>query len=89
MLRVTGASLQESLTVIWGPKSSEQLMPLDLSFDVAADLITRRRLGLEHVSDTKVRIRGLISKFKHGAGRTTSDRQFFFVNGRPCNIGKV
>ena len=34
-------------------------------------------------------VRGLISKFVVGAGRNGTDRQFFFVNGRPCSPSKV
>lgn len=46
---------------------------------------------LNHASSivTPVRLQGLISKFAVGAGRTSVDRQFFFVNGRPYNPGKV
>jgi DNA mismatch repair ATPase MutL len=34
-------------------------------------------------------VKGLISKFSIGGGRTGTDRQFFYVNGRPCNLTKV
>jgi DNA mismatch repair protein PMS2 len=34
-------------------------------------------------------VEGLISKFTPGAGRTGTDRQFFFINGRPCAPAKV
>ena len=34
-------------------------------------------------------VKGLISKFSVGGGRTGTDRQFFYVNGRPCNLSKV
>lgn len=37
----------------------------------------------------RVRVVGLTSKFALGCGRTTTDRQFFFINGRPCNPAKV
>ena len=36
-----------------------------------------------------VRVRGLISKFSVGCGRGSNDRQFFYVNGRPCDPSKV
>jgi len=36
-----------------------------------------------------VHVKGLISKFAVGAGRTATDRQFFYINGRPCNMSKV
>lgn len=32
---------------------------------------------------------GYISKCSHGSGRSTSDRQFFFINGRPCVPNKL
>ena len=34
-------------------------------------------------------MKGLVSKFVVGAGRNGTDRQFFFVNGRPCAPAKV
>lgn len=37
----------------------------------------------------EVRVRGQISKFAVGCGRGGTDRQFFFVNGRPCSPTKV
>ena len=35
------------------------------------------------------RITGYISKCTHGFGRSTTDRQFFSFNGRPCDHAKV
>lgn len=31
----------------------------------------------------------MISKFAHGFGRSGFDRQYFFINGRPCNPSKI
>lgn len=39
--------------------------------------------------DIQIKVRGLISKFTFGSGRTSTDRQFFYVNGRPCSLSKV
>jgi DNA mismatch repair ATPase MutL len=38
---------------------------------------------------SRIRVEGLISKFASGSGRTGTDRQFFFINGRPCAPAKV
>jgi DNA mismatch repair protein PMS2 len=38
---------------------------------------------------TQVAVKGLISRPTHGSGRTSGDRQFFFINGRPFNPSKV
>lgn len=32
---------------------------------------------------------GLISTFAHGKGRASNDRQFLYINRRPCNLPKV
>ena len=40
-------------------------------------------------SSTRVLVKGLISKPTTGSGRGTSDRQFFYVNGRPFLPSKV
>ena len=42
-----------------------------------------------NILDRQIRVEGLISKFTPGAGRVGTDRQFFFINGRPCAPAKV
>lgn len=34
-------------------------------------------------------ITGFVSRGDHGAGRSATDRQFFFINNRPCDPVKV
>lgn len=101
-------SVKASVTALWGTKALDNVVDLDLSFDVQTEKTVLRRLDKERylfppilmISDTQtqlissasattVKVRGLISKFAVGAGRTGSDRQYFYINGRPCNPGKV
>ena len=35
------------------------------------------------------KITGYISKPDHGMGRSSADRQFLYINKRPCELGKV
>lgn len=35
------------------------------------------------------RITGFVSQGDHGVGRSTTDRQFYFINNRPCDPLKV
>ncbi|XP_015040235.2 mismatch repair endonuclease PMS2 isoform X1 [Drosophila pseudoobscura] len=47
---------------------------------------------VERLNLADFRLEGYISSCRHGAGRSSRDRQFFFVNARPCdpkNIAKV
>ena len=34
-------------------------------------------------------VNGYISRIDHGCGRSSLDRQFYFVNKRPCDIAKI
>lgn len=97
-LRTTGASSSRaSVSALWGPKALDNLVDLDLSFEVERDRTALKRLqgndppNLPIIADAAVPIivKGLISKFSAGGGRTGTDRQFFYVNGRPCNLGKI
>ena len=83
----------------------ENMVELDLSFRFQQEKSALRRIRDRHVEpgsqaqglcdddindDTiPIQVKGLISKFYVGAGRTGTDRQFFYVNGRPCNLTKV
>lgn len=97
LLKTDGTpSLRSSATALWGTRALDSVIQLDLSFGVEPDKVAVRRQSqgnpdreLALSAMTNVKVKGLVSKFTVGAGRTTSDRQFFFVNGRPYNPGKV
>ncbi|KAH9992158.1 hypothetical protein BJV77DRAFT_1003804 [Russula vinacea] len=91
-LRTNGAtSVRSSVGALWGPKQLDNLVGLDLSFEVIPEksVLRRRREDGGSVGKHQIRVEGLISKFTPGAGRTGTDRQFFFINGRPCAPAKV
>lgn len=120
-LRTDGAtSVRASVGALWGPKQLDNLVDLDLSFEVVPEksVLRRRReedgsIGNQYVYRSLelppplffltmirilsllppwfslIRVEGLVSKFASGSGRTGTDRQFFFVNGRPCAPAKV
>ncbi|KAI1786255.1 DNA mismatch repair protein MutL [Ganoderma leucocontextum] len=90
-------STPASVTAIWGPKALEHLVDLDFAFPVEVDAAVLRRLGPTQ-DDGRVlivfdnrdgHVKGLISRFAVGSGRNGTDRQYFFVNGRPCAPSKV
>ncbi|KAL4066549.1 DNA mismatch repair protein MutL [Scleroderma citrinum] len=97
LLKTDGTpSLRSSVTALWGTRALDNIVNLDLSFDVEPDKVAVRRQSQGNPdrekilsSATNVKVQGLVSKFTVGGGRTASDRQFFFINGRPYNPGKV
>ncbi|KAF8265868.1 hypothetical protein EI94DRAFT_1685081 [Lactarius quietus] len=89
-LRTDGAtSIRASVGALWGPKQLENLVDLRLSFEVVPEKTVLRRRDEGDVCNHQIRVEGLISKFTPGAGRVGTDRQFFFINGRPCAPAKV
>ncbi|KIY71044.1 hypothetical protein CYLTODRAFT_441541, partial [Cylindrobasidium torrendii FP15055 ss-10] len=92
-------SVRASVTALWGPKSLEGVQDLSLNFSTPRPKLKRvpRRSMREEAQlgedteqkDTLVDIKmtGLISSPGHGRGG--NDRQFLFVNGRPCELDKV
>ncbi|GLB42573.1 putative DNA mismatch repair protein MutL [Lyophyllum shimeji] len=95
-LRTSGASsTRAAVSALWGKKALDNIVDLDLTFEVEREKGSLRRLqtigdaapaDLEPVTVT---VKGLVSKFSVGAGRTGTDRQFFYINGRPCNLTKI
>lgn len=57
--------------------TQEIIKSLDSSIDIREDDIDS--LGLH-----RFKFDGYISSCNHGSGRSSRDRQFFFINGRPC-----
>ncbi|KAF8063172.1 DNA mismatch repair protein MutL, partial [Lyophyllum atratum] len=93
-LRTSGASsTRASVSALWGPKALDNIVDLDLTFEVEKDKTSLRRIQTDttpgDADPVTVSVKGLISKFSVGGGRTGTDRQFFYINGRPCNLTKI
>ncbi|KLT42955.1 DNA mismatch repair protein MutL [Cutaneotrichosporon oleaginosum] len=81
-------SLKSSVSAVWGPKALEGVVEIDLELDVEIDRAMARREGIEETSEA-VRVTGLISSATWGQGRSSADRQFTYINGRPCSLPTV
>ncbi|XP_006456424.1 hypothetical protein AGABI2DRAFT_122323 [Agaricus bisporus var. bisporus H97] len=86
-------SMRASVSTLWGPKALDNVVDLDLRLEVERERGNKRTISqalpLTDDEPLQVRVRGLISKFSVSCGRTGTDRQFFYVNGRPCTLNKV
>ncbi|KAM5228479.1 mismatch repair endonuclease PMS2 [Ctenodactylus gundi] len=82
------ASVKENISSVFGQKQVQSLLPftqLPPSDSVCEEYGLRGPdllPGLFHIS-------GFISRCAHGVGRSATDRQFFFINRRPCDPAKV
>ncbi|TFK38593.1 hypothetical protein BDQ12DRAFT_651711 [Crucibulum laeve] len=88
-------SPRASVTALWGPKALDNIVDLDLKFEVERERGIGARRGANgsqlqvDITPVSVKLKGLVSKFVPSCGRTGTDRQFFYVNGRPCNLTKI
>ncbi|KAL3313186.1 Mismatch repair endonuclease pms2 [Cichlidogyrus casuarinus] len=86
-------TVQQNIINIFGPTIKEELLALDECSQISPDVIEEFQLESEEISKEIVHISGFISKPNTGDatkfGRSSSDRQFVFVNSRPCDMPKV
>uniref|UniRef100_A0A336KPN0 CSON013712 protein n=1 Tax=Culicoides sonorensis TaxID=179676 RepID=A0A336KPN0_CULSO len=67
-------SLMETVRSVFGQKQVEQLI----------EIKTPVLEGEENLRLEKYKIEGYVSNCHHGSGRSSKDRQFFYINSRPC-----
>ncbi|XP_014768074.1 mismatch repair endonuclease PMS2 [Octopus bimaculoides] len=81
-------SVKENIANIFGTKQLQtisEIIHTKPSEDVCAEFGIKLN---EEVCDL-FSIDGYISKCEHGCGRSSTDRQFYFVNKRPCDSVKI
>ena len=76
-------TIRDNITNVFGAKILTSLEPLSFKLDIDV-----RHIGGKQTTES-VEVVGYISKCAHGEGRSSSDRQFFYVNSRPCIQPKV
>ncbi|KAI8855282.1 hypothetical protein BC829DRAFT_4331 [Chytridium lagenaria] len=73
------ATLKENFSSIFGVKSLQPLMEFNFNLDFDED---------DDISSS-IQGQGLISKPMSNCGKSTSERQYIFVNKRPCDMPKL
>lgn len=93
---IFGARQAADLVPLKSPFGQGQLTEAELRADLesGADLAdtTSPQISTEDVerlNQADFQLEGFISSCRHGAGRSSRDRQFFFVNSRPCDPKNV
>ncbi|KAL9548707.1 hypothetical protein MBANPS3_005560 [Mucor bainieri] len=67
--------MSDNITNVFGFKLASQIIPF--------------QVDLGSAMEGGGSVEGFISKPEWGLGRSTSDRQYFYVNGRPCVLSKM
>ncbi|NXV46082.1 PMS2 endonuclease, partial [Uria aalge] len=82
------ASLKENIGAVFGQKQLQSLIPF-VQLPPSEAVCEEYGLNTTDIPQNLYSIAGFISRCDHGVGRSTTDRQFFFINQRPCDPAKV
>jgi DNA mismatch repair protein PMS2 len=80
LISTQGASMLDNLVLVTGHKSVSNVIP----FPRNEESRTTNDTCTPHF-----KLQGFISSCAHGCGRSTPDKQYYFINGRPCDLPKV
>ncbi|KAL1918986.1 uncharacterized protein VTP21DRAFT_2367 [Calcarisporiella thermophila] len=87
--------LRENVANIFGAKQLQSLTELDVEINIPCSSRTAetreetRKLEDAEYNNYSIRVVGLVSKPLQACGRSSADRQYYFVNGRPCTLPKI
>nr|XP_033466793.1 mismatch repair endonuclease PMS2 [Epinephelus lanceolatus] len=81
-------SMRDNIGAIFGPKQLQSLLPFQ-QVSPAENIIEEYGLKEADLPKQLFSITGFVSRGDHGVGRSATDRQFFFINNRPCDPLKV
>ncbi|NWV61714.1 PMS2 endonuclease, partial [Malurus elegans] len=81
-------SLKENIGAVFGQKQLQSLIPF-VQLPPSEAVCEEYGLTTADMPQNLYSITGFISRRDHGVGRSTTDRQFFFINQRPCDPAKV
>lgn len=82
------SGMKENIGAVFGQKQLQSLIPF---VQLLPSEAVCEEYGLNHTAlpHNLYTITGFISRCDHGVGRSATDRQFFFINQRPCDPAKV
>ncbi|BGP71465.1 DNA mismatch repair protein PMS1 [Rhodotorula toruloides] len=85
----TSSSIRSNYASIFAAKDLASLTDFNLTLEVPTDKSILKRIEGAMEATTTIKVKGLISKPAAPHGRTTSNRQFFYINGRPFSPTKI
>ncbi|UYV62634.1 PMS2 [Cordylochernes scorpioides] len=79
-------SVKDTITCIFGAKQLSSLVEFQQTSPSAAVL---QEFSVKESDPSLFSVTGYVSSCVHGKGRPASDRQFYYVNSRPCDLPKI
>ncbi|XP_072168413.1 mismatch repair endonuclease PMS2-like [Diadema setosum] len=82
------ATMKDSITNVFGSKQMQSLLEFN-QCEPTAEMCEEFGIKPEKLGKIPFSMTGFISKSDHGQGRSAADRQYYFINRRPCDFPKV
>ncbi|CAM0135028.1 unnamed protein product [Umbelopsis sp. WA50703] len=79
-------TIRENIANIFGAKAVAQTISVDLTLHQDQTSVSEDEGNGE---SRQIKVVGYISKPIWGHGRSSADRQYMYINGRPCNLPKM
>ncbi|KAK7592955.1 hypothetical protein V9T40_007707 [Parthenolecanium corni] len=80
------STIRENISCVFGPKQLSTLLEIVMT-EPSQDIL--EEFKIENQYENIFRLEGYISSCEHGSGRSSADRQFIFINSRPCDLSKI
>uniref|UniRef100_UPI00398F88B6 mismatch repair endonuclease PMS2 n=1 Tax=Pristiophorus japonicus TaxID=55135 RepID=UPI00398F88B6 len=81
-------TLKENISAVFGSKQLQNLVPF-VQLRPSEAICEDYGINPADIPEKLYRIAGFVSRCNHAVGRSSTDRQFFFINQRPCDPAKV
>ncbi|KAJ8974600.1 hypothetical protein NQ317_019345 [Molorchus minor] len=81
-------TVRENVINIFGAKQISTLIDVELTIP-DEPILTEYGMKLATGEEIPFTFEFLISSVVHGSGRSTTDRQFYYINSRPCEPSKI
>ncbi|XP_067859604.1 mismatch repair endonuclease PMS2 [Heptranchias perlo] len=82
------STMKENISAVFGSKQLQNLVPF-VQLCPGEAICEDYGINPADIPEKLYRITGFVSRSDHGVGRSSTDRQFFFINQRPCDPAKV
>ncbi|XP_036990740.2 mismatch repair endonuclease PMS2 isoform X1 [Artibeus jamaicensis] len=82
------SSIRDNIGSVFGQKQLQSLIPF-VQLPPSDAVCEEFGLSGSDALRSLFQVSGFVSHCTHGAGRSSADRQFFFINWRPCDPAKV
>ncbi|XP_051856810.1 mismatch repair endonuclease PMS2 [Antechinus flavipes] len=82
------STVKENIAAVFGQKQLQTLIPF-VQLPPRESVCEEYGINYNDTLHDLFSISGFISRSDHGVGRSTTERQFFFINQRPCDLAKI